>query len=286
MNFYYTTTKLFKTNKIMKNIFLIPTPKESRLWRDLDSNKLTFDNLSKPNSNECTKCSNEYVYITSDEKFIRDEYITDGIEVIKASPKLVDAQGLVNRRDWKKIVMTNDLELIEDGIQQIGDLFFRWFVLNPTCQEVEIGKTNKLIDNYADEEKNKWEVRYHIYDIHEKPKKNFYCGDEVDYGEQCDFQCDRCVDATGVDYGYLPKEEPKTNLERLPFPELVKEFTEYYKKVPLVEEPKLETLEDIELEEVRGSIHCQFSVVENKLAIIYRNQLKILQAIKMLNNER
>jgi hypothetical protein len=45
-----------------------------------------------------------------------------------------------------------------------------------------------------------------------------------------------------------------------------------------------EKIEDIELEEVRGSIHCQFSVVENKLAIIYRNQLKILQAIKMLND--
>jgi hypothetical protein len=187
----------------MRNIFLIPTSMESRLWRDLDSNKLTFENLSKPNSNECTKCSNEYVYITSDEKFIRDEYITDGLEVIKATPKLVDAQGLVNRRDWKKIVMTNDLELIEDGIQQIGDLFFRWFVLNPYCKEVEIGKTNKLLDVYED----KWEVRYHIYDIHEKPKKNFYCGDEVDYGEQCDFQCERCVDSTGVDYGYLPKED-------------------------------------------------------------------------------
>ena len=45
-----------------------------------------------------------------------------------------------------------------------------------------------------------------------------------------------------------------------------------------------EKIEDIELEEVRGSTHCQFSVVENKLAIIYRNQLKILQAIKMLND--
>ena len=45
-----------------------------------------------------------------------------------------------------------------------------------------------------------------------------------------------------------------------------------------------EKIEDIELEEVRGSTHCQFSVVEIKLAIIYRNQLKILQAIKMLNN--
>jgi hypothetical protein len=37
-------------------------------------------------------------------------------------------------------------------------------------------------------------------------KKNFYCGDEVDYDEKCLEQCDRCVDAKGVDYGYLPKE--------------------------------------------------------------------------------
>jgi hypothetical protein len=78
------------------------------------------------------------MYITTDSKFVRDEYITDGIEVIKATPKLVNAQGLVNRRDWKKIVMTNDLELIEDGVQQIGDLFFRWFVENPTCIKVEV----------------------------------------------------------------------------------------------------------------------------------------------------
>jgi hypothetical protein len=267
----------------MENIFLIPTPNESRLWRDLDSNKLTFENLSRPNSNECTKCSNEYVYITSDEKFIRDEYITDGIEVIKATPKLVDAQGLVNRRDWKKIVMTNDLELIEGGVQQIGDLFFRWFVLNPTCKEVEIGKTNKLIDNYADEEKDKWEVRYHIYDIHEKPKKNFYCGDEVDYGEQCDFQCDRCVDATGVDYGYLPNEERERGItitHKQEQKQHLIDMMESDEELGLYDEK----IEDIELEEVRGSIHCQFSVVENKLAIIYRNQLKILQAIKMLNN--
>jgi hypothetical protein len=38
------------------------------------------------------------------------------------------------------------------------------------------------------------------------PKKNFYCGDEVDYDDKCLEQCDRCVDATGVDYGYLPEE--------------------------------------------------------------------------------
>ena len=41
-------------------------------------------------------------------------------------------------------------------------------------------------------------------------RKNFYCGDEVDYGEQCSSQCDGCVDATGVDYGFLPPEEQCT----------------------------------------------------------------------------
>ena len=222
----------------MKNIFLIPTDKESRLWRDLDSNKLRFDNLSKPNSNECTKCSNEYVYINSDEKFVRDEYITDGLEVIKATPKLVDAQGLVDRRDWKKIVMTNDLELIEDGIQQIGDLFFRWFVLNPYCKEVEV-----------------------VYGLFNPMGRQV---DPNDLGQNHS----KCVWKYKI---ITTKEEQKQHLiDMMKFDE---ELGLYDEKI-----------EDIELEEVRGSSHCQFSVVENKLAIIYRNQLKILQAIKMLNN--
>ena len=219
----------------MKNIFLIPTPNESRLWRDLDSNKLRFDNISKPNSNECT---NEYVYITSDEKFVRDEYITDGLEVIKATPKLVDAQGLVDRRDWKKIVMTNDLELIEGGIQQIGDLFFRWFVLNPYCTKVEV-----------------------VYGLFNPMGRQV---DPNDLGQNHS----KCVWKYKI---ITTKEEQKQHLiDMMKFDE---ELGLYDEKI-----------EDIELEEVRGSSHCQFSVVENKLAIIYRNQLKILQAIKMLNN--
>jgi hypothetical protein len=204
------------------------------------------------------------MYITTDSKFVRDEYITDGIEVMKATPKLVDAQGLVDRRDWKKIIITTDPELIKEGVQSIDDEFLEWFVKNPSCEEVETERFYTMSQStYSGIE---YEIIY--------PKNNFYCGDEVDYGEQCDFQCDRCVNATGVDYGYLPKEEPKQGT-----------MSEAIKQV-ISNQLKQETLEDIELEEVRGSIHCQFSVVENKLAIIYRNQLKILQAIKMLNNER
>lgn len=45
------------------------------------------------------------------------------------------------------------------------------------------------------------------------------------------------------------------------------------------------TLEDIKLEKVRGSKNCQYSVIENKLEILYRNQEKILLAIKIANKE-
>ena len=80
------------------------------------------------------------IHITSDEKFVKDDYITDGIEVIRATPKLVDAQGLVNRRDWKKIILSTDEELIKDGVQAIDDEFLEWFVNNPSCEEVKIIK--------------------------------------------------------------------------------------------------------------------------------------------------
>lgn len=113
---------------------------------------------------------NQNVHITSDEKFVKDEYITDGMEVIRVTPKLVDAQGLVNRRDWKKIILTTDVVLIKDGVRKIGEGFLKWFMDNPDCEYIEVGKTNKLIDNYADNEKDKWEVTYHIHNPDNQPK--------------------------------------------------------------------------------------------------------------------
>jgi hypothetical protein len=57
-----------------------------------------------------------------------------------------------------------------------------------------------------------------------------------------------------------------------------------YKSIIPQEEPKQETLENITLEEIFESSYCEFSVIENKLAALYRNQEKILTAIKLLNN--
>jgi hypothetical protein len=62
-----------------------------------------------------------------------------------------------------------------------------------------------------------------------------------------------------------------------------KAFYESADKVIVVK--RQERLKDIELEEVFGSSHCQFSVIENSLAKLYRNQEKILKAIKLLRND-
>jgi hypothetical protein len=182
----------------MKNIHLLPTDKPSRL--SIGNNKnFVFGILRTAVESYNNDFTNQHIYITSDEKFKQDEYITDGIEVIKASPKLVNAQGLVDRRNWKKIILTTDQDLIKDGVQAIDDEFLEWFVQNPSCEFVEVIYEPK---NFLDT-KQGWEYEIII------PKKNFYCGDKFDYDEQCEFQCDTCVDKKGVDYGYLPKEEPK-----------------------------------------------------------------------------
>jgi hypothetical protein len=87
------------------------------------------------------------IYIIANGSFVRGAYVTDGIEVIRATPKLVNAQGLVDRRNWKKIILTSDPKLIADGIQAIDEDFLEWFVKNPSCEEVEVEKV-KII-NYA-----------------------------------------------------------------------------------------------------------------------------------------
>lgn len=113
----------------MKNIFLIPTENSSRLSIKDGVLILHRQQWRKGTQN---------IHITSDSEFVRDEYITDGIEVMKATPKLVDAQGLVDRRDWKKIIITTDPELINNGVHPIGEEFLKWFVENPTCIKVEV----------------------------------------------------------------------------------------------------------------------------------------------------
>ena len=67
----------------------------------------------------------------------------------------------------KKIILTTDQDLINDGVQAIDDEFLEWFVNNPSCEEVEV----KLENYYASGalQPNLWQ--YKIIISKDEPKQ-------------------------------------------------------------------------------------------------------------------
>lgn len=151
------------------------------------------------------------LYITNDEEIKEGDWI---FEIDNSTINIADKDYYRNEFDFK-IILTTDHDLIKDGVQAIDDEFLEWFVKNPGCEEIEVHHFgtccgNQLVNHCI--HCKKYNPVYKIIIPKEERKKNFYCGDEVDYDDKCLEQCDRCVNATGVDYGYLPEESQKQHL--------------------------------------------------------------------------
>lgn len=127
----------------MKNLFLLPTDKPSRLI--LYSTLVNeFRLVAEPIENWKHK---KHIYITSYEE------IKEGDWVIESSLNRVfksHKHGLPNYNpNKKKIILTTDPKLIADGVQAIDDTFLEWFVKNPTCEFVDL---EHVIKEYVDEQ--------------------------------------------------------------------------------------------------------------------------------------
>ena len=168
-----------------RNIHVLPTDKPSRLI--MYSKKLgTFRLLDEPCDDWKGRLN---IYITSDEEIKEgDWFISLYSNSIQRELKL---DWTLNKDAYKKIILTTDQDLIKDGVQAIDDEFLKWFVKNPSCEEVEVAKTNKLIDNYADKDEDKWEVKYHIYLPKEEPKQETLEEAAKGYAEANKFLSDR-----------------------------------------------------------------------------------------------
>jgi hypothetical protein len=122
----------------MKNLFLLPTDKPSRLY--LFEERLILGDLVTvvfKNSGAV----NQNIYITSDEE-IKDVRPNKGkwhLEKGNVLNKFPDY--LTDLSECKLVIMTTDPQLIADGVQAIDDEFLEWFVKNPSCEEVEIINT-------------------------------------------------------------------------------------------------------------------------------------------------
>ena len=118
----------------MKNIFLLPTDRPSRLvLRDADS-RLVF---ATPITQHHGKY--QHIYITSDEEIKKGDY---RIMIDKTSAFYGTFEKHLGKHEcndqWKKVVLATDPTLIADGVQAIDDEFLEWFVKNPTCEYVPI----------------------------------------------------------------------------------------------------------------------------------------------------
>jgi hypothetical protein len=151
----------------MKNIHLFPTDKPSRLI--IHSTLLNeFRLLDKPIEDWKHK---KNIYITNDEKPKLNDWFLDTID--KVVFKVTYEDILTTQLDglpsnFKKIILTTDQDLINDGVQAIDDEFLEWFVKNPSCEEVGI---EPLIAGFVDDEPSYYENMYDIIIPKEEFKK-------------------------------------------------------------------------------------------------------------------
>ena len=233
----------------IKNIHKLTTDKPSRLFDD--GIELYLGELKDRKGHPVTSYN---IYITSDEE------IKEGVDqwyLDKVLNKPYNSDGAQYSSKQDVIILTTDQDLIKDGVQAIDDEFLEWFVKNPNCEEVEVEEFEPIYGH----QNNSSNVLYKIIIPKEEPKKVLT---EEDIFNQKD------IDAVT---DYINKEQQKQHLI---------DMMESDEELGLYDE----TIDSIKLEEVFGSKHCLYSVIENKLAILYRNQEKILSTIKILNNGR
>ena len=117
----------------MKNIFLLPTDKPSRLSINYQTNLLQLgleNRMFHDNIN---------IYITSDEEinvgdFVYD-FITETVYQLFETPT----------KNEYKIILTTDSDLISYRVSPIDDDFLEWFIKNPSCESVEVSDYIKQI---------------------------------------------------------------------------------------------------------------------------------------------
>ena len=130
----------------MKNIHVVPTDKETRLYLSNYGKELNL--ASHPKTLYTT---GQNIYITSDEEIKEGDWCLDikrniifqskrsEIGTSKKIPIIICTyEGCYIQKDCKKIILTTDQDLIKDGVQAIDDEFLEWFVKNPSCEEVEV----------------------------------------------------------------------------------------------------------------------------------------------------
>lgn len=147
----------------MKNLYLLPTDKPSRLYIYKDKLNLIYSpNLENKIENTWNELNKHFgdshkpqnIYIISDDEIkVGDWFINGNVERynhkidiatkhnvtnINEIKRLMDVDSFPKNVITKKIILTTDQYLINNDVQSITDDFLEWFVKNPNCESVEL----------------------------------------------------------------------------------------------------------------------------------------------------
>ena len=184
----------------MKNLFVLPTDKPSRLYKNLLTDKLF---ILKNSFMDVSECNREYqnINITSE-----NEDINENDYIITKDGKLVQVSYLLSEdlQGASKVISTTDPKLIKDGVQAIDEEFLEWFVNNPSCKDVEVKEVYFNGSGYYDENQLSEQEKvlysfmkeYKIITTKEEPSTKLHIGEVVDesYPKEFKQQCKDCND--------------------------------------------------------------------------------------------
>jgi hypothetical protein len=154
----------------MKNLYIIPTDKPSRL-------RYTYGNNYALSREYLSWRFAHHIYIIADEEILEGDWfyddlaIPDSMKVKKLKSNLNSSirEDMIKSEEklWlkrKKIILTTDQDLIADGVQAIDNIFLEWFVMNPKREYVYLdtiqisnNEFKRLIINYKPTE-DKWKA--------------------------------------------------------------------------------------------------------------------------------
>jgi hypothetical protein len=129
----------------MKNLFILPTNKPTRLF--------TADSeIRLAGYPKTTFKTGKNIYITNSEEIRKGDWC---YHPLLKGGSIIQSKFDNPNSTMKKIILTTDQDLIKDDIQAIPDDFLEWFVKNPSCEEIYVNKIelfdfeiNKYVYNY------------------------------------------------------------------------------------------------------------------------------------------
>jgi len=134
----------------MKNVHLITTEKESNLYRNLLTNNMfVLSTKLLMNVSESNR-ENKFIYITNDEIIREGNYYLMCWSKDNILNKPIKADKNVKlQSSCLKIVLTNNPDLITEGVQEISEEFLKQFVTSPV-DYVEVEEFNGYLEQLYD----------------------------------------------------------------------------------------------------------------------------------------